>query len=153
LDLPGGGLAAVEGIFEASPSSTVIVMAGDGNADDLLASVRAGAVGYLTANTTSAALRRVLRAVLADEAAIPRELVRDLILELRSSTVAEGRVTARESQILSMLRRGQSTADIAERLQISAVTVRRHISGLVHKLEVEDRAALTSAKPTARLVR
>ena len=42
-----------------------------------------------------------------------------------------------------MLRRGYSTAAIAERLGITATTVRRHISDLVHKLGVENRSALT----------
>ena len=41
-----------------------------------------------------------------------------------------------------MLRRGLSTSDIAARLQIAPVTVRRHISELVVKLGVENRAAL-----------
>ena len=41
-----------------------------------------------------------------------------------------------------MLRRGQSTAAIAERLQITPVTVRRHISELVRKLGVADRSEL-----------
>jgi DNA-binding NarL/FixJ family response regulator len=46
-----------------------------------------------------------------------------------------------------MLRRGHSTAAIAERLAIAPVTVRRHISELVHKLGVEDRAALLQTRP------
>jgi DNA-binding NarL/FixJ family response regulator len=41
-----------------------------------------------------------------------------------------------------MLRRGHSTAQIAERIEIAPVTVRRHISELVHKLGVADRAEL-----------
>jgi DNA-binding NarL/FixJ family response regulator len=43
------------------------------------------------------------------------------------------------------LRRGHTTATIAKRLQIAPVTVRRHISELVHKLGVEDRSALVGA--------
>jgi DNA-binding CsgD family transcriptional regulator len=44
-----------------------------------------------------------------------------------------------------MVRRGQSTAEIARRLQISPVTVRRHISDLIHKLGVEGRSALIAS--------
>ena len=50
----------------------------------------------------------------------------------------------REAQVLGMLRRGHTTAAIADRLEIAPVTVRRHISELVHKLGVENRAALTA---------
>lgn len=52
-------------------------------------------------------------------------------------------LTGRESQVLGMVRRGHTTAAIADRLEIAPVTVRRHISELVHKLGVEDRSALT----------
>ena len=68
-------------------------------------------------------------------------MVRELIRELRTAT-ALGGVTEREAQVLGMLRRGHSTAEIASRLQISPVTVRRYISELVRKLGVDNRAAL-----------
>jgi DNA-binding NarL/FixJ family response regulator len=51
-------------------------------------------------------------------------------------------LTVREAQVLGMLRRGQSTSSIAMRLGISPVTVRRHISTLVKKMGVQDRAGL-----------
>ena len=46
--------------------------------------------------------------------------------------------------MLCTLRRGYSTATIAERLEITPTTVRRHISDLVDKLGLEDRSALTT---------
>jgi DNA-binding NarL/FixJ family response regulator len=67
-------------------------------------------------------------------------MVRRVLEELRE--VGDG-LSARERQVLGMLRRGSSTAAIAERLGITPTTVRRHISDLVHKLGVENRAALT----------
>ncbi len=50
-------------------------------------------------------------------------------------------LTARELEVLDLLREGLSTAQAAERLAISQVTVRRHLSGVVRKLGVRDRAA------------
>jgi len=47
--------------------------------------------------------------------------------------------------VLGMLRRGNSTSEIAERLKITPVTVRRHISSIVRKLGVADRAQLLPA--------
>lgn len=64
-------------------------------------------------------------------------------MELRGGGGGGGEApTGRESQVLGMLRRGHTTARIAERLEITPVTVRRHISDLVHKLGVENRSAL-----------
>jgi DNA-binding NarL/FixJ family response regulator len=69
-------------------------------------------------------------------------MVSDLLGELRAGAAASDTLTAREAQVLGMLRRGHSTARIAEKLQIAPVTVRRHISELVRKLGVESRADL-----------
>jgi DNA-binding NarL/FixJ family response regulator len=69
-------------------------------------------------------------------------MILELLIELRADGSGGDLLTAREAQVLSMLRRGHSTGAIAERLKIAPVTVRRHISGLVHKLGVDDRFAL-----------
>ena len=91
--------------------------------------VRAGAVGLYARTALDAdRLRRIVRAVAANEAAIPRSMVLELLLELRGRGNGADALTARESQVLGMLRRGHSTAEIAERLAIAPVTVRRHIS-------------------------
>ena len=144
LEIPGGGLTAVRGICEAAPATAVIVLAGVGGVDDLLDAVRAGAVGYVPGGDLNAAqLRRIVRAVVSHEAAVPRSMVLHLLAELRAAERPAGeRLTMREAQVLAMLRRGHSTAVIARGLAISPVTVRRHVSALIRKRGVEDRAAL-----------
>jgi DNA-binding NarL/FixJ family response regulator len=143
-DLVGEGLVAIQGIVAVSPRTAVVVLSERSDVDDLLAAIRAGAVGYLPGSLDEEQLRRVVRGVVANEAAVPRAMVRQLILELRTAT-AVGGLTERESQVLGMLRRGHSTADIASRLQISPVTVRRYVSDLVRKLGVDSRAQLVSS--------
>ena len=147
-DIAGGGLHAVQGIVSVAPDTAVIVMAERSDVEDLLAAVRAGAVGYLPGSLDEAQLRRVIRGVAQSEAAVPRTMVRELIHELRATT-ALGALTEREAQVLGMLRRGHSTSDIAARLQISPITVRRHISELVKKFGVEGRAGLMSPEEEA----
>ena len=149
LEIPGGGLTAVRGICEVAPATAVIVLAGIRDVDDLLDSARAGAVGYLPAGGVDAPmLGRTVRAVMAQEAAVPRSMVLHLLAELRTVVVADDeRLTTRETQVLGMLRRGHSTAAIARRLAISPVTVRRHASELGRKLGTEDRAALVDSVP------
>jgi DNA-binding NarL/FixJ family response regulator len=73
-------------------------------------------------------------------------MVRSLVDELRATERAAGeRLTARQAEILAMLRRGDSTARIAAHLAISPVTVRRHISQLAHKAGAGDRGELMSS--------
>ena len=149
-ELPGGTIEAVRGIGTVSPKSAVVVLAAKSDVEAFLAAVRAGALGYIPADVGAESLRRVVRAAAAQEAAVQRSMVIQLMIELREGgAVHAGRLTAREAQVLGMLRRGQTTRAIAERLEISPVTVRRHISELVHKLEVKDRSALLGASLTA----
>jgi len=143
-DIAGDGLAAVRGICRAAPDAAVVVLAEANDVDSLLDSIRAGAVGYVPGTVDAERLRRIVRAVAANEAVVPRSMVLELLLELRGAGTGVDALTARESQVLGMLRRGHSTAEIAQRLTIAPVTVRRHISELVRKLGVEDRVGLTS---------
>jgi len=143
-EIPGDGLAAVRGIARAAPQCAIIVLAQTRDVDDLLDAVRSGAIGYQPNMLDGERLRRIVAAA-THEAMIPRALVLDLLMELRGGGTGPDALTPRESQVLGMLRRRHSTSEIAHRLQIAPVTVRRHISDLVHKLGVEDRSALTKA--------
>lgn len=134
--------SVIRGIFRAAPGCAIVVLADTEDPDDLLEAVRAGAVGYVPGALDVDRLRRVFNAVIANEAVIPRAMVSDLLGELRAAAAAGDTLTGREAQVLGMLRRGHSTARIAERLQIAPVTVRRHISELVRKLGVASRADL-----------
>lgn len=144
-EIAGDGMAAVRGICRAAPNSAIVVLAQVSDADDLLDAVRAGAIGYVPGVLDAARLRRVLGAVIAREAVVPRAMVLELLMELRGGGSGADALTGREAQVLGMLRRGHTTAAIAERLDIKSVTVRRHISDLVRKLGVENRSALMRA--------
>ena len=140
-DIPGGIAVAVRGVVRAAPTTKVLVLADEVDADGMLDAIRAGAVGYAPGGLTPELLRRLVAAAQAREAVLPRALVLDLLQEVRSGGEANG-LTTREAQVLGMVRRGHSTATIADRLEIAPVTVRRHISELVRKLGVASRAEL-----------
>jgi DNA-binding NarL/FixJ family response regulator len=149
-DISGGAIAAVRGVSRAAPTAAVVLLAQSRDVDDLLDSIRAGAVGYVPGALDAQRLRRIVKASAAHEAVVPRSMVRELLLELRGGGPGTDALTARETQVLGMLRRGHSTAKIADRLAITPVTVRRHISQLVRKMGVEDRAALKRNGASAR---
>jgi two-component system nitrate/nitrite response regulator NarL len=142
LEIPGGGTAAVRGICRAAPGAVAIVLGGSDDTDDVLAAIRVGAIGYVPNAVSAAQLRGIVAHVLAGEAAIPRSMVLELVLELRDRGSRDGGLTPREAQVLGMLRRGHETAEIARRLRITPVTVRRHVSDLVRRLGVENRSGL-----------
>lgn len=143
LDLPGDGIVAIRGIHGVAPGGATIALAPSPDADGLLACVDAGALGYLPGSTSADSLRRAIAAVHAGEAVVPRAMVLVLVRELQRAAPRSDGLTARETQVVDLLRRGSSTGAIADRLGISSVTVRRHISASMHKLGAEGRAALT----------
>jgi DNA-binding NarL/FixJ family response regulator len=149
VDMPGGGIAAAKQIAASVPQTAVVMLTVSSEPEDLVEALRAGAVGYLLKDADPARLPLTLRAVLEGEAALPRTLVHHLVREFQRTRgqrlPVRGRravvLTAREWDVLDLLRDGHSTMEIADRLTLSAVTVRRHIGSIVHKLGVPDREA------------
>jgi DNA-binding NarL/FixJ family response regulator len=148
VHMPGEGIRAATEITAALPDCAVVMLTVSRNDSDLFHSLRAGAAGYLLKDTDPSRLPDALRGVMAGEAAVPRALVARLIHEFRDrgtrrlSTIG-GRgveLTSREWQVLDLMAEGLTTAKIAEQLFVSPVTVRRHISSIVEKLGVADRA-------------
>lgn len=142
LYLPGGTLDVISTLTYTAPATTVVVLADSISPDDMLAALRAGAKGYLTKATSPDGLARALYGVLKGEAALPRVLVGRVLDELRGLPAPDSaplrvqgvQLTPRESDVLRLLRAGLSTAEISERLSLSPVTVRRHISAGVARL-------------------
>jgi DNA-binding NarL/FixJ family response regulator len=157
IRMPGGGIEAAAAISVGAPSTSVVMLTVSTSSDDVLAALRAGAVGYLPKDTSPDRLPVALAGVLKGEAALPRALVTRVLHEFRDFTAEAARpvrvggveLTPRESQILRMLRSGLSTIEVGELLSLSPVTVRRHISAGVAKLGVADRhAAMRAISPT-----
>lgn len=146
VEIPGSGIAAAEAIATQVPETAVVMLTASTADADLFDALRAGAAGYLLKGTDPARLSHALRGVLAGEAAIPRTLVARIIVEFGERTrrrLALARrgieLTPREWEVLEVLREGLTTGRMAERLFVSPVTVRRHVSSLLRKLEAPDR--------------
>ena len=146
--LPGSGLSAVSAIARRSPATTVVVLAAALDAAGLLAALERGASGYLLKETMPGELAKTLRAARLGEPALARAMVPALINHVRGRPqrrlLMAGRpvgLTAREWDVAELLRDGRTTLEIAERLGLSPVTVRRHVSSMLRKLGTPDRQA------------
>ena len=150
INMPGNGIHAAAEIAERVPSTVVVMLTVSRDDADLFESLRAGAAGYLLKDTDPERLPLALRGVIDGEAAVPRALVARVIEEFRGreprrrlqgSGGRGAELTSREWEVLELMRDGRSTGEIASGLRISPVTVRRHVSSLLAKLEVPDRDA------------
>jgi DNA-binding NarL/FixJ family response regulator len=146
-----GAIAAVRQIAMSRPETRVVVLFESIADETLIEALRAGAAGCLHKETGPAALRRVVRATLDGEAPLPRAAARRVIDELRllasdrhvrSENGTWTQLSRRESQVLELMRQQLSTGEIAERLGISTVTVRRHVSATMRRLGARDRATV-----------
>ena len=148
-DLPGGAIAAAAEIAAVAPTTAVVMLGASADDEAVLGALRAGAQGYLLKNMDATRLPHALRGVVAGEAALPRTLVTRLIEEIRSGRRRHSHaleqlgveLTGREWDVLELMREDLPTSTIAERLAISPVTVRRHVSELLRKLDVPTRSA------------
>jgi len=148
MQLPGGGLAAVARIVKAVPATAVVVLAVESGDGDVVAALERGALGYLPENVGDDELAASLRAAAKGEPALSRALVPLLVDHVRRGTrrrvvLPSGAVqlTAREWDVGELLRDGHPTREIAARLGLSPVTVRRHVALLMKKLGAADRSA------------
>lgn len=147
-DLSGGGTETTRRLVARLPKVRVIVLSPEMSGEELLEAVLAGAAGYLAKDMSLERLPHAIRGVVAGEVALPRSHTAALLAELRGRDAMRERIAARtgasltdrEWDVLQLLGDEASTAEIARRLQISQVTARRHISTLVAKLGVPDRA-------------
>jgi DNA-binding NarL/FixJ family response regulator len=146
--LPGGATAALHDIHQRLPRSKLVLLTESDDPVTLFAAVRAGACGYVRKDRDPRRLPETLRGVLAGEAALSREMTHVLLERWRTrergralATVAgASAITDRELDVLELMAEGSHTSEIAARLSISDVTVRRHAASVVAKLGVEDRA-------------
>jgi DNA-binding NarL/FixJ family response regulator len=149
INMPGNGISAARQISRRLPDTAIVMLTVSIQDEDLFDALRAGASGYILKGTDENRIVESLRRVLDGEASLPGRLVTRLVEEFRDREerrvgVSDGlaaRLTGREWDVLELMREGASTADISQRLFISATTVRSHVSVILRKLQVPNRQA------------
>ena len=120
--------------------------------------LRAGASGFLLKDTRPDALLDAVRVVAAGEALLAPRITRRLIEEFTTRPVPSAPatsldvLTSREREVLVLVARGHSNAEIAELLYMSPATSKTHVSRLLMKLDARDRAQLVMRAYEAGLV-
>ena len=155
IRMPGtDGLAATHVIAtDATLDGTKIVILTTFETDEYVyQALRAGASGFLVKDTEPEELIRAVRVVHRGEALLSPSVTRRLIASLASRAPAGqaavrpspdlARLTEREREVLSLVARGLSNDEIAGKLFQSPLTTKTHVSRIITKLGVRDRAQL-----------
>jgi len=146
LRLPGmSGIEATRRIVAADPDVRVVVVSMLEDDDSIFAAMRAGAHGYLLKGTDRDELLSALRAVSLGEVTFGATIARRVMAFFSGRTTAAAaaafpELTDREREILERIARGDPNPVIARTFGLSEKTVRNHVSNILNKLQVADRA-------------
>lgn len=145
LRMPGrNGFEATRAILQTSPHIGVLVVTMLDDDDSVFAALRAGARGYLLKGANQVETLVAIRAVAAGEAIFGPGIAQRLLGYFAGARPAAARrfpeLTERETEILGLIARGRGNPEIAEQLSLSLKTVQNHVSNILSKLQVADRA-------------
>ncbi|MGH2589144.1 MAG: response regulator [Dehalococcoidia bacterium] len=146
LQMPGrNGIEATRRIVAASPHVGVLVLTMFEDDDSVFAAMRAGARGYLLKGAGQAETLRAIRAVASGEAIFSPAIARRLMsyfAGVRTQVAAQAfpELTEREREVLARIAAGRGNGEIAQELGLSLKTVQNHVSNVLSKLQVADRA-------------
>nr|WP_275436425.1 response regulator transcription factor [Corynebacterium kefirresidentii] len=153
IRMPGmDGIAATQAILSRVPDCRIIMLT-TFNEDDLVAqSIAAGAHGFLLKDADPDVLVGAVQDVAKGESVLAAK-VTGPVLQTYRAAIARGQLSARERQglslvtrrereVLALIARGATNAEIAREMVIADTTVKTHISSLLSKLAARDRVAL-----------
>lgn len=141
------GLDAAREILARDTATKVLMLTTFDIDDYVYAALRAGASGFLLKDAPADELVRAVRVVAAGDALLAPSITRRMIADLvsrhaapRRSPAELDRLTPRETEVLELIARGMSNAEIAASLFVSEETVKTHVGKVFSKLGLRDRA-------------
>lgn len=148
LGLPGmNGIEACEKIKEINPKIKIMILTSHKSREEVINSVKAGASAYCSKDIDPDNLALILLSVLNNAIWFDgsvSDIITDIIkndnhIQSTENTQNDYNLTRREQQVLALIKEGTNNTDIAKKLHLSINTVKAHVSGIMQKLEVEDR--------------
>ncbi len=149
IDLPGmSGIEAVRELAPRLPATRIVMLTVSTDRRDLVDAARHGAVGYLTKDLAGDALLRAVRGIRQGDLAMSRSHAAVLMNHLQRSSRSPDSgdsgigelLSTRELEVLRLLADGMTDREIGEALAISPRTVESHVSSVLRKLAVKNRA-------------
>jgi DNA-binding NarL/FixJ family response regulator len=129
------GIAATAAIRAFDAQARVLIFSNFSRIDELQSALNAGALGFVPKSASRTDLLAALRVVARGGRSLPSDIAHRLN-EVRLGPV----ITAREREVLTQIAAGLANKEIAQKLNISEFTVKRHVGQILDKMGVNDRA-------------
>jgi DNA-binding NarL/FixJ family response regulator len=145
LKMPGiNGVEATRRIRTQHPDMKVLVLTTYDDDEWVFDAIRAGASGYLLKDTPREKVLEAIRGTVSGQAFVDPAIAGKLLQQtasqqMKPATQITDKLTGREEDVLRLMARGLSNAEIADQLFLSEGTVRNHVSAIFAKLDVSDR--------------
>lgn len=148
-----GGVAAIRLIHQRWPEVQIIALTSFQDKELVHDALQAGAIGYLLKNVAGDELAEAIRAAQAGRPTLAPEAIQALVQPISTEPPIGEDLTRRENEVLALLVKGMSNPEIAEHLYLSRATVKVHVSSILSKLGVSNRAEAVALAIQNKLVK
>ncbi|PKO02704.1 MAG: DNA-binding response regulator [Chloroflexi bacterium HGW-Chloroflexi-5] len=140
------GIEAAKSIKQKMPDAQIIIITSSLEESQVIASIKAGAAGYLLKDSSPLEIEEAIKKVNRGETAFPSRITNIMVKELNKPSKPVSKcttLTERETAILKLIANGMSNQEIADQLFLSVWTVRTYVTAILDKLEVDNRTQAT----------
>ena len=153
----GGGRAVISRVLEAAPDIRFLAISASDAPEDVVATIRSGARGYVTKAISAVDLADAIRRVADGDAVFSPQLA-GFVLDAFSAVPVHDvdpeldQLTKREREVLQHIARGYTYREVGEQLYISPKTVENHVSSVLRKLQLSNRYELSKWAQDRKLI-
>lgn len=142
----GDGVETIKYFADQNPNKAILVISAISKPERIISAIQAGAIGYIHKSDSSIEIKHAIEKVLDGQSPISADIANTLCLMLQTAEIRKPRtnekgiLTDREFEVIDLIARGLSNAEISSTLSLSVNTVPVHVRNIYKKLHASNRS-------------